>query len=532
MQEQISEFMATFRSALRFRWYGMCAAWIVALVGWSWVSAMPQFYEASARVYVNTTSVLEQLLGNQIAVSEVESQIDYVRQAMLGSELLQAVLEEVQVDLESMPRDAREDALSELRDSIVIEPIRNENSYPRERDNTFLISHDNTNREQAVTVVSTLLDAFVSYTLGESMRSDEAAEQFLDEQLEQYERRLEVAEAARAQFRRENAQRLPDAEGGYYERLSSANSELADVQRESRILESKRDQLEQQLADESKLISAGEPSDDELPPNSLDAQIRDLERQLALLLLRYTERHSDVIQLRGILELRRAERAERLQELGIEAEDVELFTLASNPVFEALQIELNRTEVDIATVQADIEDRAQEIYRLEELIDELPQVEAQMDQLNRDYEVVNDNYLALVRTRETQELTSRASAAGQEDFRVIDPPFAPSSTSGPPKVLIYVMVFLGALCSGGVLCYACSQAWPVFGRTRVLREATGLPVLGTVSHAWQDRYRSQRRNATIRFLTVFGMLVVAYGYLVWRSELVRDAVASMLGVGL
>ena len=95
MQENVSEFVSEIRSALRFRWYGMILAWIICLIGWSRVMMMPNTYESRARFYVDTTSVIERVLDDEINTPEVEGQINYIRESLLGRDTLGAVIDEV-----------------------------------------------------------------------------------------------------------------------------------------------------------------------------------------------------------------------------------------------------------------------------------------------------------------------------------------------------------------------------------------------------------------------------------------------------
>ena len=61
MQALIGQFLMQLRGALRYRWYAVIAAWVAALAGWGAVIVMPDVYEARARVYVDTESVLKPL---------------------------------------------------------------------------------------------------------------------------------------------------------------------------------------------------------------------------------------------------------------------------------------------------------------------------------------------------------------------------------------------------------------------------------------------------------------------------------------
>src|SRR5437879_12710711 len=70
--------------AWRFRWTAMLVAWIVCLLGWLVVLAMPDTYSAWARVYVDTRTRLSQVTQGIAVHSNIASQAEAVRQALLG----------------------------------------------------------------------------------------------------------------------------------------------------------------------------------------------------------------------------------------------------------------------------------------------------------------------------------------------------------------------------------------------------------------------------------------------------------------
>ena len=508
MQENINNLLGEVRSALRFRWYGMLVAWIICLAGWIYVTRLPDVYESSARVFVDTTSVIARVIGEEDNnLPEVQDRIAFIREALLGRVRLETVMDDAGLSAGLESDRAREAMLNLLKNEIWIESSGGNNVT--RADNIYSIGYRHFDRDTAATVVSTLLNTFVNDTVNESRRSGQSANQFLDERVEEYEGRLGDAEEALATFKRENADRLPGAEGDYYDRMRAESDALAEARRELRLLQSRRRQLQAQIDEQSSVVANADPSAaDNLPPNSLDARIRDYQSQLDLALLQYTERHPDVISLRSTLELLEAQRDEQLAALGIEGEDLELYMLGSNPVRQALQIDLNDADVEIAALEADIEDRTESLSSLQGLINELPRVEAQLQQLNRDYDVVYEQYLELVRSREAQGLTLKAADTQTAEFRVIDPPLATLDPVGPQRVTMYIAVLIAALGAGVALCYACAQVWPVFGRARALRQAIGLPVLGAVSHAWEFRQRAEVRSEELRYAAVAAVLVV------------------------
>jgi hypothetical protein len=99
-------------------------------------------------------------------------------------------------------------------------------------------------------------------------------------------------------------------------------------------------------------------------------------------------------------------------------------------------------------------------------------------------------------------------------FRVIDPPTVPAMPAGPHRLQLYTLAFLVALVGGLGTALALSQVRPTFLTQRALREATGLPVLGSVGMNWTDRQRINRQRRMYALSLAVAVLVCAYGGIV------------------
>jgi polysaccharide chain length determinant protein (PEP-CTERM system associated) len=303
---------------------------------------------------------------------------------------------------------------------------------------------------------------------------------------------------------------LPGQEGGYFERMRAESDALERAQKELRLAETRRERLVAQRDSESPIVASGagtlEPA-----PNSIDARIRDYRATLDRLLLEYTDRHPDVINAREALVRLEQQRNEQLLALGVSHPDQEVSTLGSNPVYESVRIALNEIDVTIQALQADVTERTAKLSQLQALIDEVPEVEAELARLNRDYEVVYEQYQSMVRSREIQALSRKASDTDDVDFRVIDPPLAGFEPVAPNRMLLLAAVFALSLGAGGALCWLLAQLRPVFTSVASLREVCALPVLGTVSQAWEAEHRRRRRIALLGFSAVMACLCALFG---------------------
>jgi len=460
---------------------------------------MPDVYEARARVFVDTSSVLRPILSNRIVPLEVATELSYVRQALLGREHLERVVAENQLDVDLETEADRETLLTLLRTDIQILSRDNTNTV-------YNINYRNSDRDKAIGVVRTLLNSLVETTLGASREDTDTAERFLEARIREYESRLQEAEFARAEFKKRNADRLPGSEGGYFERIRAESIALEESRKSLRLSQARRDRLLSQLAGESPVVpTAGTPSV-EPTPNSLDARIREYRTQLDMLLLQYTDKHPDVINAREALASLERQRREQLSALGVDDPDLELSSIESNPIYQATRIALNEIEVEIEALEADVAEREDKLRDLQALINEVPEVEAELARLNRDYDVVYEQYQGLVRSRETQELSRKAADTEEVQFRVIDPPLADFRPVAPNRLLLLTAVFVASIGAGGGLMWLLAQLRPVFSSVAQLRALTGLPILGAVTEVFDGRVRVRRLLSVLAFGGAFVVL--------------------------
>ena len=142
------------------------------------------------------------------------------------------------------------------------------------------------------------------------------------------------------------------------------------------------------------------------------------------MLLRYTEKHPEVIAVRDtITELKGASRKSSIaSQAGGRPTGVLSQSLKSNPVYQAIQAELNKTDVAVAEMRQDLAQRSQRVAQLKKMVDTVPEVEAELARLNRDYEITRTRYRELVERRETAKLSESAERQGSVKFQIIDPP--------------------------------------------------------------------------------------------------------------
>ena len=142
----------------------------------------------------------------------------------------------------------------------------------------------------------------------------------------------------------------------------------------------------------------------------------------------------------------------------------------------------------------------------------IPQIEAELTQLNRDYDVNKKNYESLVARRESATMSGEMdSSTASVDFRLIDPPRVAPQPVSPNRLLLLPLTLVLAIAAGLAIPFAASQFRPVLFDARALRELTGLPLLGTVSRKMEESLKRKVKKDLRRFIVAASSLFVAYG---------------------
>ena len=113
----------------RFRWLALALAWIIAIAGWVFILMMPNRYDASARVYVNTETILKPLLEGLAVKTDTLSQVGMMTQALLSRPQLEAVATNTGLMPENTTPETSEILVSDIRKRIAITKAQGEDIY-------------------------------------------------------------------------------------------------------------------------------------------------------------------------------------------------------------------------------------------------------------------------------------------------------------------------------------------------------------------------------------------------------------------
>jgi polysaccharide chain length determinant protein (PEP-CTERM system associated) len=495
------------RGIWRFRWVALITAWCVALVLWAVVFLIPNTYEASATIFVDTGTTLSQATKGISLEDDVSDQIERVSADILGTPQLEKVATETNLLAGALTPQQQQAVLDKLRQNINIIALVDPKK-PEAKPKQFTITYDDPNRARSIQVVDRLLNDFVEGSLADKSQGSQQAEQFLTQQIAAYGQRLSSTEQQLADFKKHNIGMVPGEQGDYFGRLQAAEQSLTQAKEDLYVALRKSDALAHELKSGQQFTAAGAGGAGATPLD-IEQQIEQDQQKLDQLLLKYTDKYPDVISLRqSIQELkaRQAQQAAAAQHGDLGA--ASSLGLAANPVYQKVQEEYNAQQVEIASIRQQISDRQQQIAALKSRMSSAPLVQAQYAQLTRNYEITKKQYDELLARLDSARLGQQAASTGLVKFQVIDPPSAAFQPVKPNRPLLIVGVLVLALGAGIGVAYLLHLLRPVFVSTRQLASATGLTVLGAVSMAWAEKHRIERRRGTRRYAMLSTGLVL------------------------
>jgi polysaccharide chain length determinant protein (PEP-CTERM system associated) len=500
----LDQILSYLRSAWYYRWQAAATAWIVALGGWTVVYLIPDRYEAQARVFVDTQSMLRPLLSGLAVQPNMDQVVSMMSRTLVSRVNVEKVVQMAGMD-SGQTQNEREQLIARLTRELTIRSAGRENLYA--------ITYSDQDPERAKRVVQSLLTLFVERSLGDKRRDSDSARQFIEEQLRSYSEKLVTAESAVTEFKRKHQGLMPGEGGGFYAALGEAKTALRRATLELKEAVNSRDAIKQQIAGDARPAPQGQDmAADTQAQSELDLRILALEQKLDGLRLTYTEQHPDIVALSRMVEQLKEQKAADEKRLATSGVARPVARMTQGSLYGQLMVSLTTAEANVAAMRARVAEYEVRYRELQAAANALPQIDAEYKQLTRDYEVIRARYDKLLERREQAQISGdvEASDAGM-GFRIIEPPRVPLAPSAPDRLRLMTLVLLAALGCGFGFAFLMTQLKTTFDDERKLRDASGISVLGSVAMTLNDKQRKRRTGGMFALALSYVSLLAAYG---------------------
>ena len=497
------------RAAWRRRGMGVIVAWLVCGAGWAGVYLIPNYFESTARLYVDADAILTPLLRGLAADSAPTTQLEILQRTLLSRPNLEKLISKTDLDLTLQGPSDRERMITRLAGEIKVTP---------QTKNLFTIGYRDRSPKLAQDVVQTLLTIFVESATGTNRADMENARRFLERQIQSYEQQLRAAEKRRADFRSRYIEILPNDMNPNVPALEGARTGAQALEGKLQDMLVGRDALRQEVeATPPMLVVETGPAQGSqivMGPNGPvhKTRLQEAEDQLRTLQLKFTDLHPDVISQKKLVASIRAGPAESTGKPGAPGSADPNLTRRSapNPVYDQLKVKLIDADTQVLSLQRQRDEAVRYRDRLEKIQREQPGLMAEYQNMDRDYTVLRKNYEELLGRLQSANIAQAADTqADKVKLQVIDPPQAPRIPVSPNRLLLLTGVLFGGIAAGLGVTILFGQMDSSFSSVDELR-ALGLPVLGGISVLGLTPFR-QRLMIGLRFGAAVAVLVGAYG---------------------
>ena len=502
MQETLAEIKSILRGMWNFRWLGLITAAVVGVVGGAVAMLVPNRYEATARVFVDTQSILRPLMSGLAVQPNVDQQIAMISRTLISRPNVERLLRMTDGDLQAGTPKERERQIDKLMRGLYLAPAGGSG-------NLYTLAYRDGDPSVAKNTVQALLSIFVESNLGDKRRDADQARKFIDEQIKVYEERLVEAEGRLKEYKLRNMREMPTVAGDYASRVADLQNQLTDAQGALREAENARESIRKQLADEqaayaAKLKSIGTAEAGAIRVPEVDDRLDAQRRRLDELRTRYTEAHPDVVGAKRVIAQLEDQRKQEIELLRKKFADApaerKSAALPPNRVLEQLRLDASDIDARVASLRSRVADTQGRLVEMRRAFETVPKIEAEYAQLNRDYNVNRQNYEQLLARRESAQISGQMdSSSGVGEFRVIDPPRVQPQPVSPNRPMLLALAFGASLAAGLAAAFLRDQTRPTFNSGRILRKLTGVPLLGGVSWFPDAATRALARRSLAAF---------------------------------
>jgi polysaccharide chain length determinant protein (PEP-CTERM system associated) len=510
------EFRVAVHSVWNRRWLALAVAWSICLLGWLVVALIPNSYQSKARVFVEMQSILSDKVG--IESRDRKRNMDRVQETLASTINLEKVVRGTDLNLSVASDRELAGKVEMLRKSIEIKS---------EKDNLFEITanasvgnlSDAENAVLSREIVQKMIDIFVEENLSGDRDETSQTLKFLDAQLASREKDLQEAEQKRVQFETENLGLLPGV-GSISQRIEASRAELSQIESQLASASSSLAALNGQLAGTPPTIATpgfGGASSG----GGARGQLAQAQGQLASARARgWTDSHPDIIAMKSQIAALRAQVAAQPNDSGSSS------YRTPNPAYSSLQSMRAERQASVAALQARKNAIQTDMAQLSSKQSLEPGVAAEMARINRDYDVLKNQYDKMLQDREQIKLRGQVeSETDSVKFKVIDPPSSPRSPAAPNRPLLLAMVLFVGIGGGVGAAFAMGQLQTSYPTSAKLEKASGLPVIGSVSQILTSSQRVIRQKKMRLFYSAGGALFGVFALLMVVEFIQRGMVA-------
>ena len=398
--------------------------WLLVFAS-AWV--LPAKYSSESVVLIEPPKVPSSLVAPNVQVDLADRVQSEEAQVLSRTRLLDLIKK---LNLYPSSANSPDDQVEKMRDDVKFELVQAPSPNGNQELVAFKMSYKAPDPAKAQQVNAALTSFFVDENVRASQEQSQATTHFLDSQVRALGQTLADDEARLHAYESQHEGSLP-------QQLQSNLQILNGIQSQLQAAHNAHERALQQQTYLASLQKQYETMGDSVDiPTSLENQLEGARAQLADLRARYTDDHPDIKKLKETI----AGLEKLKQDLGAEAKEKLETNTATAAQVQAMtprvqlqnQIKVNKMELQTSTEQIQRLEQAGQMYQAR--LNATPAVEAEMNDMMRDYGNLKKEYLELLAKKQESSLATSLERQQQgAQFRVIDPPSFPDKAVFPDR---------------------------------------------------------------------------------------------------
>lgn len=400
-------------SAMRRRWkvMAMVAGGVLVLAA-LFIARMPNEYRARALVMVEPFTPHPDLVIPVINAQSLEEKVKSVRSNVYSRSLMSTAIEELNL----YPK-LRERGMDEA-----VEALRADTEVHAEGDNAFAITVRGRDPEIAARVANRLAELYIEGNLQVRAGQVTRTRDIIGQKLAEMRGDLSKAQAKVNAYKAAHADELPELlEARYHQRDQIAKA----IEQEGTFAQDAQHRID---------LLGTQPFGKDTEVGRLEEEYDTGRAKLAALTSSLTPDHPDVVSMKRELEAT----AGRLQ--------------AARARAAANDLELKRMTAAIDRSQKHIAELQKQQAQLDKGIAGTPMVQAQLNDLNKDVDLLNAKVAQLTSKKAEAEITADLEQkSGPSEFRVLESAQPPTVAASPNRPELLMLAVLASLFLGGAI---------------------------------------------------------------------------------
>lgn len=511
---------------LRRRWIIVVPICIFLTLGLVYTLISPKVYETSTTILIKPQEVPSGYVQS-VVTTDNEQRINTISKLILSRTNLERIISEFGL-YQDNPNMYLEDKIQDMRERIAVQ----QDSRYRSGTEAFTISfHYKDSPELVRDIVNKLASLFMDENLKARESQAIGTSEFLESELEKIKGKLEEREQVLAAYRAQYLGGLPDeleTNLRTLDRLQLQHTDtinaLRDAQNNAALLKSEISRLREAAQNTTAVVQQDGTIVEGAALTPTQQQYEIEKRQLSQLLLKYTQKHPEVVKLTRSIEKLGQKIAEEEKERKPEARDTadagsqqaETPVVPDSPANAQLlqaQFNLKQLENEISGLKVNVEEIKKQEKIYQKRVEDTPKREQELQSIQRDYNNIRESYNSLLARRLEAEISVNMEKKQKgEQFRIIDYARVPQKPISPnvQKMLLFSLAL--SLGAGGGIVFLLEFLNPAIRSQDTIENDLGLPVLATVPPLAKpgDRVKGWISNIAFSLAGCYALMVFGF----------------------